>query len=62
MSIYSSRGKKMINHRNFILYVYIEKIDQAVKDEGENPVWILTEDRMREIMEGKDWVADDPNH
>lgn len=46
----------------YLPYSYIEKIDQAVKDEGENPVWILTEDRMREIMEGKDWVADDPNH
>lgn len=41
---------------------YIEKIDRAVRDEGENPVWILIEERIREIMENKDWVGDDPNH
>lgn len=49
-------------HESENLELYIDKIDDAVKDAGENPVWVHTEERIREILRDKSWVSSDPNH
>ncbi|MCY4402267.1 MAG: hypothetical protein OXD54_06790 [Candidatus Poribacteria bacterium] len=41
---------------------HIEKIDEAVRDENKTSIWLLSEARIREILEAKDYVGNDPNH
>ena len=41
---------------------HIEKIDEAVRDENKTPIWLLSEARIREIFEAKNYVSNDPNH